>query len=231
MKCMRRLKANEVRCYVQYVRANGMARIVLGVWDWAEIGILDEKYGIDNWCCEYKDIGGRLYCGVSVRMSDGSWVSKWDTKEKIAIRWGIGRELCAIPAIWIRLKDEEIYKRGSSWGTETQFWVDHIGYTVKNKSVNRLVIKDDRDIIRYQMGKNNRCDKKEKEHISREKEHISKETLNLLARMGDKIGCKDKLRYIIQYAFGHTAEEMTEAEGADLLARMDYYYEQYERSL
>jgi hypothetical protein len=70
--------------------------------------ILDEVCGPENWQDIYKEINGKLFCGISIRFGD-EWVTKWDVgtsgnfeKEKSAasdsfkracVKWGIGRFL------------------------------------------------------------------------------------------------------------------------------------------
>lgn len=69
---------------------------------------LDEVCGPGGWKNEYKEIGGKLFCGVSIKVGE-EWVIKWDVgtsgnfeKEKslasdsfkrACVQWGIGRDL------------------------------------------------------------------------------------------------------------------------------------------
>ena len=39
--------------------------------------ILDETVGAFNWKCEYQEIKGNMYCGLSIK-NDNEWVEKWD---------------------------------------------------------------------------------------------------------------------------------------------------------
>ena len=73
---------------------------------------LDQSVGPQNWKNEYKEIGGHLICGVSVK-SDGEWVTKWDVGtesnfeaekghfsdafKRACVHWGIGRDLYKEP--------------------------------------------------------------------------------------------------------------------------------------
>lgn len=91
---------------------------------------LDDKFGIDGWCDNYKEINGVLYCGVSIKF-DNEWVTKWDCGiesraddkgnekkgeasdafKRACFKWGHGRELYTAPFIYIkaetRLKDTD----------------------------------------------------------------------------------------------------------------------------
>ena len=83
---------------------------------------LDNAVGPQNWRDEYREAPqGGVLCGVSIRI-DGEWVTKWDgadnTKvepvkgglsdafKRAAVKWGIGRYLYDIPAIWVKAKDK-----------------------------------------------------------------------------------------------------------------------------
>jgi hypothetical protein len=80
--------------------------------------VLDKSVGPENWQCEYKDIAGKVYCGIGIKCdyepyADGTprteWVWKWDVGtettfdevkgeasdafKRAAVKWGIGRFL------------------------------------------------------------------------------------------------------------------------------------------
>ena len=73
---------------------------------------LDQSVGPQNWKNEYKEIGGHLICGVSVKC-DGEWVTKWDVGtesnfeaekgnfsdafKRACVHWGIARDLYKEP--------------------------------------------------------------------------------------------------------------------------------------
>ena len=75
--------------------------------------LLDEVVGPANWDRQYKEIGGRLFCGVGIKV-DGEWIYKWDTGsesnieaqkgevsdafKRAAVSWGVGRFLYSIKA-------------------------------------------------------------------------------------------------------------------------------------
>ena len=83
--------------------------------------LLDEVVGAENWQCDYKELGGKMYCGIGIRttmnlstdphgdVTYGSWVWKWDMGtesefdsekgeasdafKRAAVKWGVGRFL------------------------------------------------------------------------------------------------------------------------------------------
>jgi len=76
---------------------------------------LDDVCGPENWHNEYKPApDGGILCGISIRTTDGTWVTKWDGAEntdleavkgglsnamkRSAVQWGIGRYLYKLDA-------------------------------------------------------------------------------------------------------------------------------------
>lgn len=80
---------------------------------------LDEAVGPQNWQDRYRSEGGRMLCDLSVRI-DGEWVSKSDGSgdsnfegekggisgafKRAAVKWGIGRYLYDVDALWADCK-------------------------------------------------------------------------------------------------------------------------------
>lgn len=76
---------------------------------------LDETVGPQNWKDTYRDVGGRIVCCLSLRI-DGEWIGKEDGSgdtnfegekgaisgalKRAAVKWGIGRYLYDVDAIW-----------------------------------------------------------------------------------------------------------------------------------
>lgn len=70
--------------------------------------LLDKVCGEGGWYDEYKEIKGRLFCGVSIKVED-EWLTKWDCGiesktesekgeasdafKRAAVKWGVGRFL------------------------------------------------------------------------------------------------------------------------------------------
>ena len=78
---------------------------------------LDDVFGI-NWECEYKEIKGSLFCGITI-WSDGLKITKWDcgtvseveaekgessdSFKRAAVKFGIGRYLYYLPTLFVKV--------------------------------------------------------------------------------------------------------------------------------
>lgn len=109
------LKPEEVEVRVGRCSEKGVS-LLLYKTARTDANLLDETYGPERWQCDYKDIDGKLYCGIGV-LFDGIWVWKWDTGtesnmeaqkgeasdafKRAGFKWGIGRELYTAPRIWV----------------------------------------------------------------------------------------------------------------------------------
>ncbi len=98
---------------------------------------LDMVCGRANWKNEIQTIGnGSIVVGISIKMPDGEWVTKWDgsgpmkvsfSKDEVdyensvkgtisaawkraGVPWGIGRYLYALPEAWADFKEDGMYK-------------------------------------------------------------------------------------------------------------------------
>lgn len=130
-----------------------------------DMDILDEEVGPDNWYCEYQEIKGNLFCGISIKTGNG-WITKWDcgiesaqqdgnekkaessdAMKRAGFRWGIGRQLYTAPKIKIKPASCNLKKR-SYGGRDTyacydDFSVYDIEYDEEDKRITKLVIKND----------------------------------------------------------------------------------------
>ena len=95
--------------------------------------LLDEVVGAENWQCDYKELGGKMYCGIGILVAvqlnlegipNDRWVWKWDmgtestidsdkgeasdSFKRAAVKWGVGRFLYDIKS-----------KKGGNVGKET----------------------------------------------------------------------------------------------------------------
>jgi len=78
---------------------------------------LDQVVGPENWRDQYRaGPSGGVLCGISIRIND-EWVCKYDGAEntafeavkgglsdafkRAAVKWGIGRYLYSLPAVWV----------------------------------------------------------------------------------------------------------------------------------
>ncbi len=79
---------------------------------------LDSVVGPENWRDEYREgPQGGVLCGISIRL-EGEWICKWDGADntqiesvkgglsdafkRAAVKWGIGRYLYTLPAVWVK---------------------------------------------------------------------------------------------------------------------------------
>ena len=116
---VRNLREDEIECKVSIVKEGKGVSLLLYKTARTDTLILDETFEKMNWQCEYKEIKGNLYCGISIfDPYQNQWVTKWDCgtessfgdKQKgeasdafkrAGFKWGIGIELYTAPFIWI----------------------------------------------------------------------------------------------------------------------------------
>lgn len=117
----RDLRADEIECRVQSVKANGLV-LLLYKDARVDMNILDETVGSSNWQREHYECKGNLFCrvGIDVGTHEGKverWVFKSDcgtesnteaqkgeasdSFKRACFNWGIGRELYTSPFTWI----------------------------------------------------------------------------------------------------------------------------------
>jgi len=165
---IRKLKAEEIECRVGTIKTNG-CNLLLYKDARVDMKILDETFGITNWQRTHEVINGNLFCNIDIWDDEKkSWVRKQDVgtesyteKEKgeasdsfkrAGFNIGIGRELYTAPFIWITPKEsQEFYDESGKTKTKTTFYVDKIGYD-SSGVINKLVIKDNKGIVRYTLG-------------------------------------------------------------------------------
>ena len=112
----RNLRANEIDVRVARTTEKGVF-LLLYKDARCDMNILDETVGPFNWQRKHEMLGDVMYCGVSVKDDDNTWVTKWDAgvesnteKEKgqasdsfkrACFNWGIGRSLYTAPMVWV----------------------------------------------------------------------------------------------------------------------------------
>lgn len=117
----RPLIAAEVDCRVG-MAGNGYMTCLLYKDARADMNILDETVGSENWQRRHYECKGNLFCSVGVKVG-GEWTWKDDCgtesnteKEKgessdsfkrACVNWGIGRELYTAPFIYIPVEDKD----------------------------------------------------------------------------------------------------------------------------
>jgi hypothetical protein len=151
----RNLRADEIDCRVSTCSEKGVS-LLLYKDARADMIILDETVGAENWQRSHELINGNLFCNVSIRC-DGEWITKQDVgtesyteKEKgqasdsfkrACFNWGIGRELYTAP--FIRVKAEDCAKhepKDGKWKCGDNFVVDSI--VIKDKRIVDISIKN-----------------------------------------------------------------------------------------
>ena len=162
MKEIPLLKPEDIEVKVKKV-IEGRALLLLYKTARVDMAILDEVFEPENWCNDYKEIKGNLYCGIGVRdNADMDFIWKWDcgieSKEddegnqkkgeasdafkRAGFKVGIGRELYTAPTIWIDVatfadKDKKVYKLMDS---TAKYSVKEIKY--ENRVISKVVIVD-----------------------------------------------------------------------------------------
>ena len=117
MRNFRLLKPEEIEVRVQNVKENGLVALLYKTAR-TDYALLDETYGAFNWKNDYKEINGKMYCGIGIKNpDDGEWVWKWnvgteseteaekgqasDAMKRAGFCWGLGTELYSSPFVWI----------------------------------------------------------------------------------------------------------------------------------
>lgn len=149
---VRNLKESEIECMVSMVRPNGV-NLLLYKTARTDIMVLDETFGKMNWQCEYKEIKGTMYCGISVfDENKNQWVTKWDcgiesafgdkqkgeasdSFKRAGFKWGIGTELYTAPFIWV--SSDKCKIEGNK--CKDSFFVEKI--VTENKVISAIAIK------------------------------------------------------------------------------------------
>lgn len=154
----RPLNKDEIEVKVKQVKDNGLVALLYKTAR-TDMDLLDETVGAENWECDYKEIKGNLYCGISI-MVDGRKVEKWDCGiesreddegnekkgeasdafKRAGFKWGIGRELYTSPFIWIPADKANIKTGNGKPKCYDKFIVGIIEYTEKGKSISKLAI-------------------------------------------------------------------------------------------
>ena len=159
---MRLLKADEIECRVNLISDKGLS-LLLYKTARVDMAILDELYPM-AWECEYKEIKGNLFCGISVYTEKGK-LTRWDcgvesredgngnekkgeasdSFKRAGTKWGIGRELYTAPKlIWVRAGDFSVYDNKGKKATYDTFSVSEIGYTDGTNAICHLKIINDK---------------------------------------------------------------------------------------
>lgn len=154
-KMERLLHADEIECRIGTISDKGLS-LLLYKDARADMKILDEIYGANNWQRRHEVISGCLYCVVSIWDEEKQqWVSKMDVGTKsraemekgessdsfkrACVNWGIGRELYTAPFIWIGASKASIQKKDNKYVTYDKFQVSAISYN-ENREIAGITI-------------------------------------------------------------------------------------------
>jgi hypothetical protein len=152
----RKLNADEIEVRVKTVGEKG-ATALLYKTARTDMQLLDETVGADAWSCDYKEIKGNLFCGITI-----NGVTKWDCGiesrednegnekkgeasdafKRAGFRWGIGRELYTSPFIFLSVKTEKDKNGKFVIPAFATFSVKSIGY--EGNRISSLSIVDDK---------------------------------------------------------------------------------------
>lgn len=152
----RKLHADEIEVRVKTVGEKG-ATALLYKTARTDMQLLDETVGADAWSCDYKEIKGNLFCGITI-----NGVTKWDCGiesrednegnekkgeasdafKRAGFRWGIGRELYTSPFIFLNVKTEKDKNGKFVIPAFATFSVKSIGY--EGNRISSLSIVDDK---------------------------------------------------------------------------------------
>lgn len=161
----RTLRADEIECRVATVNKQSGASLLLYKDARADMIILDETVGAENWTRRHTRDNAN--CIVSIWDSEKSqWIDKEDTgtesnteKEKglasdsfkrACVNWGIGRELYTAPFIWVNADKINWYSKNGKDYPKDRFKVKEIEYD-ENRNICRLVIVNQNGVVVYQM--------------------------------------------------------------------------------
>lgn len=166
-KTIRLLTADEIECRVGTIGEKGLS-LLLYKDARADMKILDEVFGPNNWQRTHEVIGGNLYCNVQIYDEQKQqWISKMDVgtesyteKEKgqasdsfkrACVSVGIGRELYSAPFIWIAASKASIQPKGDKYITYDKFRVKDIEYNGKREITGLTIINQDGKVV-YSLG-------------------------------------------------------------------------------
>mgnify|MGYP000121485040 FL=1 len=160
---IRLLTADEIECRVGTISEKGLS-LLLYKDARADMKILDEVYGSNNWQRIHEMIGGNLYCIVQIYDEQKKqWISKMDVgtesyaeKEKgqasdsfkrACVSVGIGRELYTAPFIWIPGTKVNIQTKGDKYFTYDKFRVSDITYNNKREITGLLILNQNGEVV------------------------------------------------------------------------------------
>lgn len=166
---IRKLRADEIEVRPKTIKENGFS-VLLYKNSRADMNILDECFGPENWQRKHTVINNNLFCSVSIWDEEKKmWIVKQDVGvpsnaepekgeasdafKRACTNIGIGRELYTAPKfMWINAKKGEVTTNGKSFrlGFNVKLHVSAIEYD--NNKIVGLQIRDQNDMVRYTFG-------------------------------------------------------------------------------
>lgn len=166
---IRKLRADEIEVRPQTIKQNGFS-VLLYKNARADMNVLDECFGPENWQRKHTVINNNLFCSVQIWDGEkGLWIEKQDVGvpsnaeaekgeasdafKRACTNIGIGRELYTAPKfMWINAKKGEIFANGKNFklGYNVKLHVAAIEYD--NNKITGLQIRDQNDMVRYTLG-------------------------------------------------------------------------------
>ena len=242
----RSLTENEVECRVATCSERGVS-LLLYKDARADMNILDETVGSENWQRKHQVVNGNLFCTVSIfDETKREWISKEDVgvesyteKEKgqasdsfkrACVNWGIGRELYTSPFIWIPSGSVKMEQKNGKWTTKDIFRVSRM--SVENGKITELVIfnsKTNKQVYSYGKDKpiqNNQPkpqQKPEPDPVSRqEDEKKKKKKMRQLWATANEVGkTNEQIHDFIVKAFGkESVKDLTIGEIDAIIKRL-----------
>ena len=192
-KEIRLLTKDDIEVKVKKV-LDGKALLLLYKTARVDMAILDEVFGVFNWCNEYKEIKGNMYCGVGVRESaDKDFIWKWDCGiesredeegnqkkgeasdafKRACFKVGIGRELYTAPVIYIKAETVADGKKHKLKDGFAKYSVKEIQYN-ENREITKLIIVDRKGVQVFPVNKveNTPAPKEDVEKIKKNNETL-----------------------------------------------------------
>ena len=162
-KKIRLLMADEIECRIGTINEKGLS-LLLYKDARADMKILDEVFGPNNWQRTHEVIGGNLYCNVQIYDEEKKqWISKMDVgtesyteKEKgqasdsfkrACVSVGIGRELYTAPFIWIPGNKTSIQQKEGRYITYDKFKVRDIEYSEKREIIGLTIFNQNGTVV------------------------------------------------------------------------------------
>lgn len=168
------MKADEIECRISETKEK-YVRLLLYKTARTDAALLDEKFGIFGWRNEYKEIDGKMYCGIGIKSPDGEWVWKWnvgtesnteaekgqasDALKRAGFTWGLGAELYTAPDIQIWSPKVNITVTNGKPRCYERFSVKKIEYDEKGNIRDLLITNEkDKEVFKYVGGKTFKTD-------------------------------------------------------------------------